>query len=111
MSAAILPFPCAHGVRLRCRTDAATALAPVIERQWSEQHLPLIRAALDLLEADDADFEDRCRQMLDAEGMSLLDDLCGQLAKVGEMLGAVSDAVALTRTRVRTAMCRLRPSL
>ena len=58
-------------------------LAEPFSSTWCEWHLPLIGAAMDLLSADDAEFMQRCRPMQDEKGQAMLDELAGQLERLG----------------------------
>ena len=59
MSATILPFtPRPVAKPPKARTRAVAAVAERFGAQWSTQHMPLVTAALDMLQADDADFAD-----------------------------------------------------
>ena len=69
---------------------------------WCVQHLPLIDAAMDLLEADDVDR--RWRLMRDEDGRAMLDELAGQLQQLGAHIADVADALGLTEERIRGAM-------
>ena len=105
MSADIIPFSRGFGRSGRRSVAIAPALPPTsFTREWQDQHLPLIDAAMDLLHADDAEFERRCRLMADAEGRSLLEELTAQLDRLGSHVGDVVDALALTAMRIRTTM-------
>lgn len=96
MTATILLFPRSG--------DPQQAARPEMTRQWTEQHLPLIDAAMDLLQADDAEFERRCKTIAETEGKSVLDQLAAQLDKLGTHVGDVVSALAMTAMRIRTTM-------
>jgi hypothetical protein len=75
---------------------------PPFTHAWLDQHLPLIDAAMDLLRADDAELNRRCRLVADEEGRLFLDDLTAQLDRLGAHLADVADALSLTAERIRT---------
>ena len=101
MSAVILAFP---------RPSPVRALYPVGGTQtpftaaWCEQHLPLIDAAMDLLSADDVEFDRRYQLMKDQDGRAMLDELAGQLERLGAHVSDVADGLGLTAARIRNAM-------
>ena len=66
-------------MRALCPTGGA--LVP-FAAAWCTQRLPLIDAAMDLLEADDIEFARRCRLMRDTDGRAMLDELAGQLQRL-----------------------------
>ena len=101
MSATILAFPRRSPIQALCR--ATDGSAP-FTRAWCAQYLPLIDAAADLLEADNADFAQRCQLMCDEEGRAMLDELAGQLQRLGMHIADVADALGLTAVRIREAM-------
>ena len=84
--------------------QARTLPQTSFSREWQDQHLPLIDAAMELLQADDAEFERRCRLMADADGRTLLEELTAQLDRLGSHIGDIVDALALTAMRIRTTM-------
>ena len=101
MSATILAFPRRSPIQALCRvTDGSAPFTAA----WCAQHLPLIDAAVDLLEADDADFAQRCQLMRDEEGRAMLDELAGQLQRLGAQVADVADALGLTAARIYDAM-------
>ena len=59
---------------------------------------------MDLLEADDAEFGRRCGLMRDEEGRAMLDELAGQLQRLGAHIADVADALGLTAARIRDAL-------
>lgn len=59
---------------------------------------------MDLLEADDAEFARRCALMCDEDGRAMLDELAGQLQRLGAHIADVADALGLTGERIRDAM-------
>ena len=75
---------------------------------WCAQHLPLIDAAMDLLPADDAEFARRCQAMRDEDGRAMLDELAGQLQRLGTQIADVADALSLTVARIRDTMIGMR---
>ena len=68
------------------------------------RRLPLIGAAMDLLETDEVEFSRRCRLLRGADGRAMLDELAGQLQRLGAHIADVADALGLTARRVRGAM-------
>ena len=106
MSAVILAFPRSSPVRVLCR--AGDGSAP-FTAAWCDQHLPLIDAAIDLLEADDVEFARRCQTMRDADGRAMLDELAGQLQRLGAHIAVVADTLGLTAARIRDAFTRKMP--
>ena len=104
MSATILPFPIvarpAPLPPVRLVDQIPTPLTPA----WCEHHMPLIDAAMDLLSADDVEFARRCQLMADEDGRSMLEELAGQIERLGAYVGTVADALAMTATRIRKAM-------
>ena len=94
MSAVILSFPRPSPVR--ALSPAGGARVP-FAASWCELHLPLITAAMDLLEADDVEFARRCRLMRDEDGRAMLDELAGQLQRLGTHVADVADALGLTQ--------------
>lgn len=76
MSATILAFPRRSPIQALCRAGDGS---PPFTTAWCAQHLPLIDAAMDLLEADDVEFMRRCKTMQDEVGRAMLDELAGQL--------------------------------
>ena len=101
MSATILAFPRRSPIQALCR--ATDGSAPFTQA-WCAQHLPLITAATDLLEADDAEFASRCALMRDEDGRAMLDELAGQLQRLGTHIADVADALWLTAARIRDQM-------
>ena len=77
MSAVILAFPRSSPLRVLCRPGDRSA---PFTAAWCAQHLPLIDAAMDLLDADDVDFARRCRLMRDEDGRAMLDELPGSFS-------------------------------
>ena len=75
MSATILAFPRRSPIQALCRaTDGSAPFTAA----WCAQHLPLIDAAVDLLEAGNAEFKRRCHSMRSnfrAQSASLLPSL------------------------------------
>ena len=82
---------------------AAGGHLPPFTAAWCGQHLPLITAAMELLEADDAEFERRCSLMTDEEGRMIVGELAGQLQRLGAHIADVADALGLTAARIRDA--------
>ena len=103
MSATILRFP----QSAPCAVPVVAMMAP-FSPAWCDQHLPLIDAAMDLLAADDTEFEQRCRLMRDGEGSMMLDDLTGQLERLGSYIAEVADGLGLVALRLRDAMIKIR---
>ena len=100
MSATILAFPRSVPSQVLCRArDGSAPFTP----GWCAQHLPLIEAAMDLLEADDTELGRRCATMRDEEGRAILDELAGQLQQLGTDVADVADALGLTAARIRDA--------
>ena len=98
MSAVILAFPAPSPIRALVRAgDGSAPFTPI----WCAQHLPLIDAAMDLLEADDDEFASRCALMRDEDGRAMLDELAGQLQRLGSHIADVADALGLTAARIR----------
>lgn len=103
MSAVILAFPRCSPTRVLCRSDNGSApFTPA----WCAQHLPLIDAAMDLLEADDAEFGRRCQLMRDEDGRAMLDELAGQLQWPGSYLSSRNDR----QQRSISCNCRRNPA-
>ncbi len=101
MSATILAFPRRSPIQALCRViDGSSPFTAA----WCSQPLPLIDAAVDLLEADDADFAQRCQLLRDEEGRAMLDELAGQLQRLGTNIADVADALGLTAARIRDKM-------
>ena len=83
MSAVILAFPRRSPIQALCRAgDGSAPFMPA----WCAQHLPLITAAMELLEAGDAEFASRCALMRDEDGRAMLDELAGQLQRIARTL-------------------------
>lgn len=104
MSALVIPFPRRSPIQTLCRaSDSSAPFTPA----WCAQHLPLIDAAMDLLEADDAEFARRCNLMADEDGRMMVSELAGQLQRLGACVAVVADALGLTAARIRDAFaCR-----
>ena len=101
MSATILAFPRRSPIQALCRAgDGSAPFTP----GWCAQHLPLIDAAMDLLEADDAEFGRRCALMADEDGRVLVGELARQLQRLGAHIADVADALGLTAARIRAEM-------
>ena len=100
MSAVILAFPRCFPIQALCRVGDGSA---PFTTAWCAQHLPLIDAAMDLLSANDVEFARRCRLMTDEDGRTMLDELAGQLQRLGSHVADVADALSLTAARVRDA--------
>ena len=81
--------PCALSIKYR------RPLTPA----WCEHHMPLIDTAMDLLSADDVEFARRCRLMRDDDGRAMLDELAGQIERLGAYVGTVAEALAMTSAR------------
>ena len=101
MSAVILAFPRRSPIQALCR--AGDGSAP-FTAAWCAQHLPLIDAGMELLAADDDEFARRCTLMRDEDGRGMLDELAGQLQRLGSHIADVADALGLTAARIRDAM-------
>ena len=101
MSATILAFPRRSPIQALCR--ATDGSAPFTQA-WCSQHLPLVDAAMELLEADDDEFGRRCQLMRDEDGRAMLDELAGQLQRLGTHIADVADALGLTAVRIRDGM-------
>ena len=56
---------------------------------WCTRHLPLVDAAMELLEADDVEFARRCQLMRDEDGRAMLGELAGQLQRLGSHIADV----------------------
>ena len=83
MSAVILAFPRRSPIQALCRaSDGSAPFTPAC----CAQHLPLIDAAMDLIEADDAEFGRRCALMADDEGRMMVGEVAGQLQRLGSHL-------------------------
>lgn len=96
MSATIITFP-GRGAPEKPSAGPFTA-------QWQDQHLPLIDAAMDLLQADDDEFRKRCATIADADGAGKLRQLAAQIDKLGSHVGDVVEALTMTAMRIRTTM-------
>ena len=59
---------------------------------------------MDLLDADDAEFARRCQTMRDEEGRAMLDELAGQLQRLGAHIADVADGLGLTAEPIRDQM-------
>lgn len=101
MSAVIPAFPLRSPIQALCR--ASSGAAPFTPA-WCDQHLPLIKAAKDMLTTDDAEFAQRCRTMQDEDGWAMLDELADQLQPLGAHIADVADALGLTAARIRDQM-------
>ncbi len=101
MSALVIPFPRQAPMRALCA--GGQALAP-FTAAWCARHLPLIDAAVDLLSADDVEFARRYRLMRDEDGRAMVDELAGQLQRLGAHIADVADALGLTAERLRGEM-------
>lgn len=100
MSATILPFNPRPLAKLpQARTRAVAGVAERFGAQWSTRHMPLVTAALDLLQADDVDFAERCR-LIAAEPGALV-RLVDQLSRLAGHMADVAEALALTVQRIR----------
>lgn len=100
MSATILPFvPRQPAKPPQARTKAVAGIAERFSAGWTERHLPLILAALDMLQADDADFAERCRLIASEPGA--LVRLVDQLSRLAGHMHDVAEALALTVQRIR----------
>ena len=62
---------------------------------------------MNLLQADDVEFQRRCRLMADEDGRGLLAELSARLDQLGAHVGDVVQALLLTATRIRTTMATL----
>ena len=101
MSAVILPFtrkPVPQPPQARVR--AVSGLAERFGEQWAGRHLPLIRAALDMLGAEDADFAERCRLIATEPGAMVR--LVDQLAALAGHLSDLAETLAMTAARIRS---------
>ena len=101
MSATILAFPRRAPIQALCRADDGSA---PFTAAWCAQHLPLIDAAVDLLSADDAEFDRRCQAMRDEEGRAMLDEFAGQLQWLGSHVADIGDSLSLVSERIRHVM-------
>lgn len=93
----LVAFPSGKPIRRPPVVSSAT-------RQWVDQHLPLIDAALSLLETDEAEFRRRCEQIVEAEGRPMLDLLTKQLERLQCNVADVVEALAMTAARIRSTM-------
>ena len=102
MSATILAFPRRRSpIQILCRAgDGSAPFTPA----WCAQHLPLIDAAMELLEADDDEFARRCALMADEEGRMMVGELAGQLQRLGSHVAEVAEALSLTAARMQAAL-------
>ncbi len=101
MSATILPFsPRMIAKPPQARTRAVAGLAEHFGAQWASRHLPLVLAALDMLQADDADFAERCRLIATEPGA--LVRLVDQLSKLAGHMADIAEALAMTVQRIRS---------
>ena len=100
MTATILPFTPRAAVKpAQARTRAVASVVERFSASWSKQHMPLVLAALDMLQADDADFAERCR-LISSEPGALV-RLVDQLSKLAGHMADVAEALALTVQRIR----------
>ena len=76
MSAQILRFPQGAARPPRPPVCLASIGSPDVRSQlatkFADHYLPIVQVSLELIEADEQDFEARCRQMLDVEGVEWL---------------------------------------
>ena len=100
MSATILPFTGRPTTKpVQARSKAVASLADHFGEQWASRHLPLVLAALDLLQAEEPAFNERCR--LIAIEPNAIDRICGQLMHLGSHMADVADALRMTALRIR----------
>lgn len=100
MSATILPFkPRAAAKPPQARARAIAGITERFGADWSARHHPLVLAALDMLQADDDDFDHRCRIIASEPGA--LVRLVDQLTKLAGAMADVTEALALTVARIR----------
>ena len=99
MSAVILPFTGRVAKPVPARSKAVASLAEHFGEQWASRHLPLVLAALDLLQAEEPAFHERCR--LIATEPNAIDRICGQLGHLGSHMADVADALRMTAQRIR----------
>ena len=86
-----------------CRAgDGSAPFTPAL----CAQQILLIDAAMDLLKADDAEFGRRCGLIRDEDGRAMLDELVGQLQRLGVRFADAADALGLTAERIRDAFTR-----
>ena len=101
MSATILPFEArAVAKPPQARARAVASVAERFGANWSTRHMPLVTAALDLLQADDADFAERCRIIASEPGA--LVRLVDQLSKLAGHMADVAEALTMTVQRIRS---------
>ena len=101
MSATILPFiPRAVAKPPQARTRAVATVAEHFGSQWASRHLPLVLAALDMLQADDAEFDERCRLIASEPGA--LVRLVDQLSRLAGHMHNIAEALAMTVQRIRS---------
>ena len=101
MSATILPFtPRALAKPPQARTKAVASIAEHFGRRWASQHLPLVLAAIDMLQAEDADFVERCH--LIASDPGALVRLVDQLSRLAGHMADVAEALGMTVQRIRS---------
>ena len=102
MTATILPFtPRPVPKPPQARTKAVAIVAERFGAQWSTRHMPLVAAALDLLQADDADFAERCRIIVTSEPGAMV-CLVDQLSRLAGHMHDVAEALAMTVHRIRS---------
>ena len=70
--------------------------------------MPLVTAAMSLLQSDDAEFKRRCRSIAEAEGFTMLEHITARLDRLSAQVGDVGRSLAMTAKRMRSAMAAMR---
>ena len=99
----ILPFPPRH----EPQQDAAARLGPAITNRWQDHHLPVIAAAVDLLDLDDSAFAARLSGMRDREGTTLVLELVDAIEETSGAVDLVFRSLFLVRSRLKTGLSNI----
>ena len=93
MNATVIPFPLLWPAPLTA--------------DWQDEHMPLVTAALSLLQSDDAEFKRRCRSIAEAEGFLMLEHITSRLDRLAAQVSDVGRSLAMTAKRMRSAMAAM----
>lgn len=99
MTATIFPF--VRRVATTAAAQVTSTLAEHFAQDWAARHMPLVAAALDMLQANEADFGRRCTAIAAEPGA--LDRLCAQLSRLAAHLQDVADGMAMVVQRIQAA--------